>query len=135
MIKESKKKPKVNGRPKKEFDLELVENLASIGATYEDMAGVFDCSVSTIEDRMRKDPCKKGGDSSRAHKKGQARLKVSLRREQIKLANQGNPTMLIWLGKQMLGQKDKSHNESEIQLKDITPTINLIAKQPDSEQP
>ena len=124
---------KKTGRPKKDFDLEMVENLASIGATYEDMAGVFDCSVSTIEERMRHDPSEEGGEFSRAHKKGQARLKVSLRREQLKLARQGNPTMLILLGKQMLGQKDKSKTESEVSMKDLTPTSNLFAKKPDSE--
>jgi hypothetical protein len=33
--------------------------------------------------------------------------KVSLRRKQWELANKGNTTMLVWLGKQWLGQADK----------------------------
>ena len=33
--------------------------------------------------------------------------KVSLRRAQIKLAESGNATMLIWLGKQLLNQRDE----------------------------
>jgi hypothetical protein len=37
--------------------------------------------------------------------------KASLRRTQIAVAQQGNPTMLIWLGKQMLNQKDKIAEE------------------------
>jgi DNA-binding response OmpR family regulator len=36
-----------------------------------------------------------------------ARLKVSLRRQQIEAAKKRNPTMLIWLGKQLLEQRDK----------------------------
>ena len=117
------------GRPKKEFDLAEVERLGSIGATYDEMSAWFDTTTLTIERRMSETE----GDFCRAYKKGVGRLKVSLRRKQLELANSGNPTMLIWLGKQMLDQKDKSKNENEIELKDVTPTINLIAKKPDSE--
>ena len=117
------------GRPKKEFDLGEVERLGSIGATYEEMASWFDTTTRTIERRMAEEE----GGFCRAYKKGMGRLKMSLRRKQLELANSGNPTMLIWLGKQMLDQKERSKNENEIELKDVTPTINLIAKKPDSE--
>ena len=40
-------------------------------------------------------------------KKGRDQGKTSLRRMQWEKAQSGNTTMLIWLGKQMLGQKDK----------------------------
>jgi hypothetical protein len=38
--------------------------------------------------------------------KGRAALNMSLRRAQINTALSGNPTLLIWLGKQYLGQSD-----------------------------
>ena len=38
--------------------------------------------------------------------KGRENLKQSLRQAQIKLALGGNATMLIWLGKNLLGQSD-----------------------------
>jgi len=38
--------------------------------------------------------------------KGRESLKQSLRRAQIKTALSGNATLLIWLGKQILGQQD-----------------------------
>ena len=38
--------------------------------------------------------------------------KMSLRRTQFTTAMAGNPTMLVWLGKNWLGQKDKSEEES-----------------------
>lgn len=38
--------------------------------------------------------------------KGREQLKQSLRRAQIKLALSGNATMLIWLGKNILGQSE-----------------------------
>ena len=44
-----------------------------------------------------------------AQKRGSG--KTSLRRAQWLSAQKGNPTMLIWLGKQYLGQRDKSSHE------------------------
>ena len=44
-------------------------------------------------------------------------FKTSLRRAQFELAMKGNPTMLIWLGKQYLGQKERTEvkfNASEV---------------------
>ena len=52
--------------------------------------------------------------------------KASLRRRQYKLAEEGNPTMLIWLGKQWLGQSEKK----EITIADkeeLTPWDNIEA--------
>ena len=41
------------------------------------------------------------------YKKMSAGGKISLRRKQMQIAMAGNVTMLIWCGKQFLGQKDK----------------------------
>ena len=44
-------------------------------------------------------------------------FKTSLRRAQFELAMKGNPTMLIWLGKQYLGQNERTEvkfNASEV---------------------
>jgi hypothetical protein len=45
--------------------------------------------------------------------KGRETLKQSLRRKQISVAMSGNPTMLIFLGKNLLGQSDSPLNASE----------------------
>jgi len=37
--------------------------------------------------------------------------RMSIRRWQMAKAKEGNPTMLIWLGKQYLGQKDKREDD------------------------
>jgi len=42
--------------------------------------------------------------------------KLSLRRKQVELAVEGNPTMRIWLGKQYMGQKDKHETSAEGEL-------------------
>jgi len=84
------------GRPKIEINEDQLEKLASILCTMEEMASFFGCSVDTLE-RNFADTIKKGKDKGR----------MSLRRLQFEKAQTGNTTMLIWLGKQMLGQKDK----------------------------
>jgi len=84
------------GRPKIEINEDQLEKLSSILCTMEEMASFFSCSVDTLE-RNFADTIKKGKDKGR----------MSLRRLQFEKAQSGNTTMLIWLGKQLLGQRDK----------------------------
>ncbi len=81
------------------IDLDILTNMCKIGSTDEEIAGVFGVNVKTIERR------KKSKKFREAMEHGRAIGKTSLRRSQWNLAEDGNPTMQIWLGKQMLGQK------------------------------
>ena len=45
------------------------------------------------------------------HKVGKAQSNISLRRKQYQIAMKGNITMLVWLGKQNLGQTERSSIE------------------------
>lgn len=92
------------GRPRKELDLDQLRNMVRIQCTAEECAGVFECSVDTLDRRLKEEGFAGFADFYKTYG-GEG--KVSLRRAQWKLAQDGNPTMLIWLGKQMLGQKDK----------------------------
>lgn len=83
------------GRPLKQIDVNLVEGLAHIGCTDTEIAVLCDCSVDTLTRRFA-DILRKGRES----------LKMRLRRAQIRAAENGNVTMLIFLGKQYLGQRD-----------------------------
>jgi hypothetical protein len=47
--------------------------------------------------------------------KGKLNLSQSLRRAQITLALSGNATMLIWLGKNILGQSENPFNSEDNQ--------------------
>jgi hypothetical protein len=94
------------GRPRLEFDLRQVEELTRIGCTEEDMAAVLGVSVDTIQRRKHTCPEFRG-----VIEKGRASLRNSLRRLQVKKALEGNTTMLIWLGKQYLGQTDRYAGE------------------------
>lgn len=97
------------GRPTMEFDHSEVEKLGMLGATVPEMAAWFGCAVRTIERRM----AMREGEFRRSYEKGFGRLKISLRRQQIEVAKGGNVSMLIWLGKQMLGQADKQDVKEE----------------------
>src|SRR5271154_1862075 len=90
------------GRPPKEIDLTVVERAAGIGCTVEEIAAVCGVAKSTFYEHMERDDT-----IEMAIDRGKQTGRATLRRMQWKGANDGNPTMLIWLGKQMLGQKDK----------------------------
>lgn len=84
-------------RPKKKIDAQLVIKLAAIHCTVEEIATVCGCSKDTLERRFMKEL-----------NSGRAEGRTSLRRLQWAQAQKGNVSMLIWLGKQILGQKDRS---------------------------
>lgn len=103
------------GRPKKEIDYEVVEKLASIQCTQEEIANFLNLSVRTLQ---------RDEEFCRLYKKGQDNGKMSLRRTQFKLAEK-NPSMAIWLGKQYLGQRDSFPDE--INYAEVNKTITNIA--------
>src|SRR4051794_14556975 len=98
-IKDSeKRKP---GRPAKEIDWQVVEKLASIQCTDEEIAAVLGVHSDTIKRR------KKIPEYAEILAAGRAKGRASLRRIQWKLAEGGNAAMAIFLGKNLLGQRDK----------------------------
>jgi len=54
---------------------------------------------------------------------------MSLRRIQYSTAMEGNATMLVWLGKNWLGQTDKLDTTSSDGSMSPPTTINLVAKE------
>jgi hypothetical protein len=90
------------GRKPIEIDYAKAEKLAAIMCTQSEIASVLGVSLALLEH----DP-----EFIRIHKKGMEQGKASLRRMQYGAASNGNATMLIWLGKQHLGQRDKQDIE------------------------
>ena len=90
------------GRPRKEIDNKIFENLCGLQCTLEEIAGVFDCSVDTIERWCKREYRETFAE---VYKKHSAKGKTSLRRTQFKLAEK-SAAMAIFLGKNYLGQKD-----------------------------
>lgn len=72
----------------------------ALQCTDEEMAAFFGVSTRTIENR-RKQP-----QFAEAMRRGRAKGRISVRRSQMKLLEGGNATMGVWLGKQLLGQRD-----------------------------
>jgi len=90
------------GRRKKIIQPEQVYQLAEIGCNDREIARYFDMNENTLRYNF-----------SDIMEKGRENLKHSLRRAQIKLALSGNAVMLIWLGKNLLGQTDTPNNSDE----------------------
>lgn len=91
-----------SGRKKFVIDYETVEKLASLMCTQKEIASYLDCHVSVLEhDEKFKE----------VHRKGLDKGKMSIRRHQYRMMEEGNATMGIWLGKQYLGQRDKQDIE------------------------
>ena len=95
-----KKERRPRGRPRKELDAQLIEKLCSEGGTVREIADLFDVSPVTLRRNY-----------SLAIRKGRAELYQSLRRKQVSVALGGNTALLIWLGKNLLGQRDKLEQE------------------------
>ncbi len=74
---------------------EEIIKLSRLGCSIEEMSDWFGVPSNTIKYNF-----------SDIIAKGRSETKQSLRRAQIALALKGNATMLIWLGKNMLGQQE-----------------------------
>ena len=103
------KKGKRIGRPPVDINWDLFETLCGIFCTLPEIAYALKCSEDTIERRAKR---KYKIPFAEAYKKFSANGKSSLRREQMKQALRGNIPMLIWLGKQYLGQAEKQAHGS-----------------------
>ena len=89
------------GRTKIEIDIEEFEKLCRLHCTQEELAAWFNCSINTIRDRVEKRK-----EYRDAWARGRAAGRVSLRRAQFAAALNGDRTMMVWMGKQLLDQKD-----------------------------
>ena len=108
------------GRPKKEIDYDMVEKLANIQCTQEEIASFLGVSVRTLQ---------RDEEFCHIYKKGQENGKMSLRRIQYKLAEK-NTAMAIFLGKQYLGQRDNIEVQSS-QLDKVSELLNKIEQEAD----
>lgn len=94
--------PLKRGRPPiGKIDLDVVRRSAGIGCTVGEIAAVLGLSRATLYNYMESNPeVQEAIDFGRENGRG------TLRRMQWSGAESGNATMLIWLGKQLLGQRE-----------------------------
>lgn len=96
------------GRPPFQFsekDIRQIRVLARCHCPDSEIAAFVGCSEKTLQRRH-------GELLKLAREAG----KANIRRKQYQLAMEGDKTMLIWLGKQLLGQREKT----EVNVKDLT---------------
>lgn len=97
-------------RPRIEIDWKQFDKLCADQCTLEDISEELGCSEDTIERACKREKKLSFADY---YDKKRRRGFVSLRRTQFALALAGDKTMLIWLGKQYLGQREPERLSEE----------------------
>ena len=103
-----------------------MKNLAKICCTQEEIASVLGCSVKTLQRRKQ---------FNKAYQDGLNDARASLRRLQWKSAASGNITMQIFLGKNLLGQRDRFAEDERSEDKEKVTIINDLPQEPQNEAP
>lgn len=99
--------PKGPSKPMSDKEFEQLVNMIRIQCTRDEICDVLGMSDTTLTRRIAERKIEGVTNFEALYKKHQGEGKASLRRAQWKAAQDGNPTMLVWLGKQMLKQTDK----------------------------
>ena len=96
---------RIVGRNKVVIPEEQVAQLSEYHCTNKEMADFFDVPLQTFMDNFR--------DIITKHR---IITKQRLRKKQLEVALSGDKTMLIWLGKQMLGQTENPISDESSQV-------------------
>lgn len=97
-------------RPLTEIDWDQVDKMCEIHCTGEEQASILGVDYDTLNAACKRD---KGIGFSDYFKQKSSGGKMSLRRRQYTSAMDGNTTMLVWLGKNWLGQSDMPEPEPQ----------------------
>ena len=97
------------GRPTIKIDKDNFEKLCGLQCTLVEIAGFFNCSEDTIQRWCRRTYKMTFAEVYKTHSQ---QGKIALRRYQMKLAEK-SAAMAIFLGKQLLGQRDYSEVEEK----------------------
>jgi hypothetical protein len=110
----AKKKREASKLRSHTLDLKKIRAWSQVGCTRDEIAALLNVDQGWLDDAITKD-----GDLEEAILCGFVDFKHSLRSTQARLALSGHPGMLIWLGKQFLGQSDKQESKQET-------TVNVV---------
>ncbi len=99
---------KPNGRPQKAIDWDMVDDLLIAGCMGTEIAPHFDMHYQTFYDRV----ClEKGMGFTEYSQQKKEQGNSILRKVQFKKASEGDNTLLIWLGKNRLKQKETESDQ------------------------
>jgi hypothetical protein len=87
------------------IDLVELEKLCVLQCTDEELAAWFNVTTRTIERRRKKK------SFAEVMARGKAKGRICVRGMQMKLLENGNATIGVWLGKNILGQTDEVHHQ------------------------
>lgn len=94
------------GRPRVNIDLDLLQKLCGIHCSKEEIRDIIGISYETLYRRYKK-------MMDKAYSEG----RMSIRRKRIQIALSGNVPMLIWLSKQLLGERDRVDHENTLEIR------------------
>ena len=118
--------PKGPSKPMSDKEFDQLVSMIRIQCTRDEICGVLDMSDTTLNRRLKE----RGETNFEAiYKKHSDEGKASLRRMQWQSAHKGNVTAQIWLGKQVLGQRDKSdldHQSSDGSMTPVREVVNRV---------
>lgn len=120
----SKPKRKV-GRPKVVVDWKTVDMYLKAACTGTGIADMLGISANTLYRACERDN-KMGFDAYSQQKRETG--EDMLRAKQFDKAMKGDTPMLVWLGKQRLGQKDKVENDNNNTNTTLEPITGMIVK-------
>ena len=109
------------GRPRIELEPEQVRKLAGLHCSVDEISDILGCGRDTIYRHYKEEL-----------DKGRAEGRMRLRTMQFKSAQSGSAATLIWLGKQILGQKDQQEiavvdeEEKRLSEEDVDAMLNKI---------
>jgi hypothetical protein len=104
------------------IDLVELERLCALHCPDQEIASFFGVTAKRIE-QERQTPL-----VGAVMERGKAKGKIAIRREQMRLLEKGSSTMGVWLGRQILGQRDEGDAANQ-----LIPVIVLPARVPTNE--
>ena len=109
-----------------EEELDEIRELAGEGNSVDDIANLIGVSPDTLRSNE---------NYSHAIELGVVDMKANLRHWQMQAAQSGNVTMLVWLGKVILGQREETEATIKLQREDdeLTKSLTGLAKEMDKE--
>ena len=113
-----------SGRPKANIDWAQVGKMLEAGCSARGIAATIGIDPDTLYIRCKRDLKL---DFSVFSQEKKAKGEELLRMAQMRTAMSGNVVMQIWLGKQRLGQRDKTETDLNVRATDvILPTLDDI---------
>lgn len=107
------------GRPPTEsakINPQELDKLLGLCPSEQEVMDWFDVKLSTLSRFIKK---QYGCSFEQVREKRFVRTRIALKRAQIESALKGNTTMQIWLGKQYLGQSDKTEIKEDITSRNV----------------